>query len=177
MANNFDSNDKSDSTAPTSTSEAAEKAKEGSEEVKEDTEETTSTKEDPLTSLAQLSAHIKVRMTECNTKLTSTATSLDNKGDDNSNRLIQDFQKLILTENDKKAQLIELKRTLKNLYSYLTLNGTKEKCEEPSVIRHIETLLTDWSHQLYQERKEQLLERYRTPFKSLMGFLDDQILN
>ena len=75
------------------------------------------------------------------------------------NRLIQDFQQLTLTEKDKKAQLSELKRTLEKLYAYLTLNGTQEKCDESSVIQHIKTLLTDSFHHLYQESKEQLLDR------------------
>ena len=137
MANSFASNDKPDSTVPTSTTEAAEKAKEGSEEVKEEKEETTSIKEDPLTSLAQLSAQIKVGTTESNAKMNSTVKILDNEGDNNPSRLIQDFQQLTLTEKDKKAQLSELKRTLEKLYAYLMLNGTQEKYEEPRVIQHI----------------------------------------
>ena len=83
-------------------------------------EETTSTKEDPLTSLAQLSAQIKVGTTESNTKMTYTAESLDDEGYDSPNRLIQDCQQLTLNEKDKKAWLSELKMTLEKLYAYLT---------------------------------------------------------
>ena len=71
------------------------------EEDKEDTEEIASNKDDPLTSLAQLSAQAassKVGTSESKTKMTSTAKSLDNKGDVGQSRLLQDFQQLTLTE-------------------------------------------------------------------------------
>ena len=153
MANKSTPNDKSESTVPTSTvststepdstlststMEAVEKVKEEPEEVKEDEEEATSTelllvplmatKEDhPLTSLAQLAEYVKVRMTECNEKLSYSTTSLDNENDDDSNCPVQDSQKLVLNKIDKMAQLTKLKGTLENLYTQLTLNGKQDK--------------------------------------------------
>ena len=129
MASSFAPNDKPDSTVPTSTTEAVKKAEESFGHDKEDTEETTSITEDSLTSLAQLSAQItspKVGTSESKTKMTFTAKSIDNEGDVSQNHLLQDFQQLTLTKQDKNAWLLELKRTLEKLYAYLTLNGTQE---------------------------------------------------
>ena len=115
-------------------------------------------------------------MDKSKTKMTFTAMSICNKDDVDQNCLLKDFKHLTLTKQDKEAQLSELKRTLEKLYAYMTLNGTPEKIEEPRVIQHLETLLAGRFCLLYLENKEQFLDRYRTPFKSLTGFVNFQVL-
>ena len=75
------------------------------------------------------------------------------------------------------APLTKLKGSLKDFYTQLTINGKQDKADQPSVISHIiKTLFRDRLRDIYKQRKEQLLETHRTPFKSLVGLVDSQIL-
>ena len=72
--------------------------------------------------------------------------------------------------------MTELKGMLENLYTQLMLNGKQDKADQPTIIRHIiETLFMDRLRDIYNQTKEQLLRMHRTPFKSLVGLVDDQI--
>ena len=74
------------------------------------------------------------------------------------------------------AQLTKLTGLLRDFYTQLTIQGKQYNANNPFVIHHIlQSLFTDRLRDIYKQNEERLLKIYKTPYKSLVGLVDNHI--